>query len=357
METRAFSSEAETGSRQENASMSAGTRMRPGGEETFMRILRTLLAGLSVLLLPASVAAQEFPAKPIRLIVPFPAGGPNDTIARAIGQRMSELIKLPVLIDNRGGQGGVLRTDAVAKAAPDGYTIAISSAGALAISPGMERVAYDTRKDFAPITLVATVPEMLVVATNVPANNMSELIALAKAHPGKLNFASTGAGSLTHLAGELLKLKAGIDIVHVPYRGAAPAVNDLLGQQVQMAFLDLPILLPQIKAGNLRPIAIGSPERAPTAMEVPTTAEVGLPDLRIENWYGMVAPAGTPANIVATLNKIATEAIRDPAVKEKLAGQGARLIGGTPEYFGNFINAEIVKWAKVIKDAGVESTK
>jgi tripartite-type tricarboxylate transporter receptor subunit TctC len=322
-----------------------------------MRILRTLAAGLSVLLLPASVAAQEFPTKPIRLIVPFPAGGPNDTIARVIGQRMSELIKLPVLIDNRGGQGGVLGTDAVAKAAPDGYTIAISSAGALVISPSMERVAYDTRKDFAPITLVATVPEMLVVATNVPANNMSELIALAKAHPGKLNFASTGAGSLTHLAGELLKLKAGIDIVHVPYRGAAPAVNDLLGQQVQMAFLDLPILLPQIKAGNLRPIAIGSPERAPTAMEVPTTAEVGLPDLRIENWYGMVAPAGTPANIVATLNKIATEAIRDPAVKEKLAGQGARLIGGTPEYFGNFINAEIEKWAKVIKDAGVESTK
>ncbi len=299
-----------------------------------MRILSTLVAGLSVLLLPASVAAQEFPTKPIRLIVPFPAGGPNDTIARVIGQRMSELIKQPVLIDNRGGQGGVLGTDAVAKAAPDGYTIAISSAGALTISPSMERVAYDTRRDFAPITLVATVPEMLVVATNVRANNMSELIALAKAQPGKLNFASSGAGSLTHLAGELLKLKANIDIVHVPYRGAAPAVNDLLGQQVQMAFLDLP-----------------------TAMEVPTTAEVGMPDLRIENWYGMVAPAGTPANIIATLNKIATEAIHDPAVKEKLAGQGARLIGGTPEYFGNFINAEIEKWAKVIKDAGVETAK
>src|SRR6202047_2282059 len=191
-----------------------------------MRILSALLTGLSVLLLPALAAAEDFPNKPIRLIVPFPAGGPNDIIARVVGQRMSEL-KQPVLIDNRGGQGGVLGTDAVAKASPDGYTIAISSAGALAISPGMERVAYDTRKDFAPITLVATVPEMLVVATNVPASNMSELIALAKAHPGKLNFASTGAGSLTHLAGELLKLKAGIDIVHVAYRGAAPAVNDL----------------------------------------------------------------------------------------------------------------------------------
>src|SRR3982075_3253431 len=272
-------------------------------EEALMRILRKLVAGLSMLM-PALAAAQDFPTKPIKLIVPFPAGGPNDIIARVIGQRMSELMKQPVLIDNRGGQGGVLGTDAVAKAGPDGYTIAISSAGALEISPSMERVAYDTRKDFAPITLVATVPEMLVVATNVRADNMSELIALAKAQPGKLNFASSGAGSLTHLAGELLKLKANIDIVHVPYRGAAPAVNDLLGQQVQMAFLDLPILLPQIKAGNLRPIAIGSPGRRPTAMEGPTTAEGGVPDLRIENWYGMVAPAGTPANIVATLNKI-----------------------------------------------------
>jgi tripartite-type tricarboxylate transporter receptor subunit TctC len=322
-----------------------------------MRILGTLLAGLSVLLLPALAAAEDFPNKPIRLIVPFPAGGPNDIIARVVGQRMSELIKQPVLIDNRGGQGGVLGTDAVAKAAPDGYTIAIASAGALAISPSMEKVAYDTMKDLQPITLVATVPEMLVVAASVPAHDMKELIALAKAQPGKLNFASSGAGSLTQLAGELFKLKANIDIVHVPYRGAAPAVNDLLGQQVQMAFLDLPILLPQIKAGGLRAIAIGAPERAPTAMEVPTTAEAGMPDFLVENWYGMVAPAGTPPAIVATLNKFATEAMRDPAVKEKLASQGAELIGDTPEHFHDFIAAEIAKWAKVIKDAGVETAK
>ena len=322
-----------------------------------MRILATLVTGLTVLLLPALASAQDFPSKPIRLIVPFPAGGPNDIIARVIGQRMSELIKQPVLIDNRGGQGGVLGTDAVAKAAPDGYTIAISSAGALAISPSMEKVAYDTRKDFQPITLVAKVPEMLVVATNVPAGNMKELVELAKAQPGKLNFASSGPGSLPHLAGELLKLTAKIDIVHVPYRGAAPAVNDLLGQQVQMVFLDLPVLLPQIKAGSLRAIAIGSPQRAATAMEVPTTTEAGMPDLLIENWYGMVAPAGTPAAIVATLNKIATEAMRDPAVKEKLASQGAELIGDTPEHFRSFIDTEIARWAKVIKDAGVETAK
>src|SRR5882724_8525510 len=321
-----------------------------------MRVLGALATGLS-LLLPASVAAQEFPDRAIRLIVPFPAGGPNDLIARVIGQRMSELTRQPVLIDNRGGQGGVLGTDAVAKAKPDGYTIAIASAGALAISPSMEKVAYDPLKDLQAITLVAKVPEMLVVGSNVPARNMSELIALAKAQPGKLNFASSGPGSLPHLAGELLKLTAKIDIVHVPYRGAAPAVNDLLGQQVQMVFLDLPVLLPQVKAGGVRAIAVGAPQRVPTAMEVPTTAEAGMPDLLIENWYGMVAPAGTPAAVVATLNRVAIEAMRDPAVKEKLASQGAELIGDTPEHFRGFIDDEIKKWEKVIKDAGVETAK
>jgi tripartite-type tricarboxylate transporter receptor subunit TctC len=322
-----------------------------------MRTLSALVSGLSLLLWPALAAAEDFPTRSIRLIVPFPAGGPNDIIARVVGQRMSELTKQPVVIDNRGGQGGVLGTDAVAKAAPDGYTIGIVSAGALAISPSMEKVAYDPVKDLAPVTLVATVPEMLVVAGNLPAKDMKELIALAKAQPGKLNFASTGAGSLTQLAGELFKLKARIDIVHVPYRGAAPAMNDLLGQQVQMAFLDLPILLPQVKAGALRAIAIGARQRAPTAMEVPTTAELGMPDLLAENWYGMVAPAMTPPAIIAALNKIATEAMRDPAVKEKLAVQGCELVGDSPEHFRDFIAAESRKWADVIKDAGVETTK
>jgi tripartite-type tricarboxylate transporter receptor subunit TctC len=322
-----------------------------------MKILAKLATGLSLLLPPTLASAQNFPDRPIRLIVPFPAGGPNDIIARVIGQRMSELAGQPVVIENRGGQGGVLGTDAVAKSKPDGYTVAITSAGALAISPSMEKVAYDTLKDLQPITLVATVPEMLVVATNVPAKDMNELVALAKTQPGKLNFASTGPGGLPHLAGELLKLTAKIDIVHVPYRGAAPAVTDLLGQQVQMVFLDLPILLPQIKTGALRPIAVGSAERAPTAMEVPTTAEAGMPNLKIENWYGMVAPAGTPPAIVAALNRITTEAMRDPAVKEKLASQGAELVGDTPEHFRDFIAAEAVKWAKVIKDAGVATEK
>jgi len=310
-----------------------------------------------LLLSPGLAAADDLPKRPIRLIVPFPPGGPNDIIARVIGQRMSEITGQPVVVDNRPGQGGVLGTDMVAKAAPDGTTVGIVSAGALAISPSMEKVAYDTPKDLAPVTLVATVPEMLVVATSVPAKNMNELVQLAKAEPGKLNFASSGPGSLPHLAGELFKITAGIDIVHVPYRGAAPAVNDLLGQQVQMTFLDLPVLLPQIKAGTLRPIAIGARERAVTAPDVPTTGEVGMPDLIVENWYGMVAPAQTPAPIIAALNRITTEAMADPTVRQKLSEQGLTLAPDTPEQFRAFIAAESRRWAKVIKDAGVETAK
>ena len=319
-----------------------------------MRILCALLTGLSLL---SPAMAEDFPARQIRLIVPFPAGGPSDIIARVVGQRMSEIAKQTVIIDNRGGQGGVLGTELLAKATPDGYTIALSSAGALAISPTMERVTYDPLKDLQTITLVAKVPEMLVVTPDVPAKTMAELVALAKAKPGKLNFASTGPGSMPHLAGELLKLIGKVDIVHVPYRGAAPAINDLLGQQVQMAFLDQPVLLPQIKAGGLRPIAIGAPERASTLPDVPTTAEVGMPDLLAENWHGMVAPAGTPAAIVAVLNRITTEALQDPTVKEKLAIQGATVVGDSPEHFHAFLESEIARWAKVIKDAGVTTEK
>jgi tripartite-type tricarboxylate transporter receptor subunit TctC len=321
-----------------------------------VKTLRLLLVGVT-LLCPALAAAQDFPNKAVRLIVPFPPGGPNDIIARVVAQRMAEILKQPIIIDNRSGQGGVVGTDVVAKAAPDGYTIAIASAGALAISPSMEKVAYDTLRDLQPITLVAKVPEMLVVATSVPANNMQELVALAKSQPGKLNFASSGPGSMPHLAGELFKLTAGINIVHVPYRGAAPAVNDLLAQQVQMVFLDLPVLLPQIKAGKLKPIAVGAMERVASLPEVPTTVEIGMAHLQPENWYGMVAPAKTPPQVVAVLNKAAVEAMKDPTVIEKLASQGTNLVGDTPEHFRDYIDSETKKWAKVIADAGVQTEK
>ena len=325
-----------------------------------MKLARALLFAFAVLC-PAfamvQALAQGFPDRTIHLIVPFPPGGPNDIIARVVAQKMQDILKQTIVIDNKSGQGGVLGTDFVAKAAPDGYTIGIVSAGALAISVSMEKVAYETLKDLAPITLVAKVPEMLVVSTDVPAGNMKELIALAKAQPGKLNFASTGPGSMPHLAGELFKLTAKIDIVHVPYRGAAPVMSDLLGQHVQMVFLDLPVLLPQIKAGKIKPIAVGAPKRVPSAPDVPTTAEVGMPDLITENWYGMVAPAKTPPQVVAALNKAAVEAMKDPAVIDKLASQGAILVGGTPDELRAYIDSETKKWAKVIIDAGVQTTK
>ncbi len=321
-----------------------------------MKLLRALLVGLAMLC-PPSAMAQGFPNRPIHLIVPFPPGGPNDIIARVVAKKMENIVKQTIVIENKPGQGGVIGTDFVANSAPDGYTIGIVSAGALAISVSMEKVAYVTLKDLAPVTLVAKVPEMLVVATSVPANNMKELIALAKSRPGKLNFASTGPGSMPHLAGELFKLTAKIDIVHVPYRGAAPVMNDLLGQHVQMVFLDLPVLLPQIKNGKIKPIAVGASKRVPSAPDVPTTAEVGMPDLIVENWYGMVAPAKTPPEIVAALNKAAVEAMKDPAVVEKLASQGATLVGDTPDQFRAVIDSETKKWAKVIKDAGVHTEK
>ena len=322
-----------------------------------MRFTSTLVVGLSLLLTPLAAKAQDFPTKQIRLIVPFPAGGPNDIIARVVGQRMSQILNQTIIIDNRTGQGGVLGTDLVAKATSDGYTIAMTSLGALAISPSMEKVAYDASKDLAPVTLVAQVPEMLVVATNVPAKNMQELVALAKSQPGKMNFGSSGLGSLPHLAGELFKLTGKIDLVHVPYRGAAPAVNDLLAQQVQMAFFDLPVLLPQVKAGKIRPIAIGAPQRAASVPDVPTTTEAGMPDLQTENWYGLVAPGKTSPEVIALLNKAAVDAIKDPQVAEKLASQGAILVGDTPEHFRDYIAAERIRWAKVIKEAGVQTEK
>ena len=321
-----------------------------------MRLFKSAFFGLLIALAPLAAGAQDFPNKgPIKIIVPFPPGGPNDIIARAVGQKMSEILKQKVLIDNRGGAGGVLGTEMVAKADPDGYTVAITSAGALAISASVQKgVPYDATKDFKAITLVAKVPEMLVVATSVPASNMAELVALAKKEPGKLNFASSGIGSMPHLAGELLKLNAHINIVHVPYRGAAPAVNDMLGQQVQMVFLDLPILIPQVQAGKLKAIAIGTTKRVAALPNVPTTVEAGYPNIQTENWYGMVAPAATPPDVVAKLNKAAAEALHSDDVKKRLGPLGAILIGDKPEEFAAFIKSEKEKWAGVVKAAGIQ---
>jgi tripartite-type tricarboxylate transporter receptor subunit TctC len=322
-----------------------------------MRLARTRIAALAgliaMILVVGAAAAQDYPNRPIKLIVPFPPGGPNDIIARVVAEKMSDYLRQPIVIDNRSGAAGVVGTDAVAKAAPDGYTIGIASAGAIAISASLvENVPYDATKDLTPITLVATVPEILVVREQLPVKNFGDLIALAKADPGKLNFGSSGTGSMPHLAGELLKINAHIDITHVPYRGAAPAVTDLLAGNIQMIFLDAPALLPQIKAGKFRAIAVASKNRIPSVPEVPTMDELGLASVDAENWYGMIGPRGLPNVIVDKLNAAAAAALKDPAVIDTLAPQGASLIGDKPDQFGAFIKGEIDKWAVVVKASG-----
>ena len=321
--------------------------------------MRTLFRGLlivAIIALAQAASAQTYPQRPIKLIVPFPPGGPNDTIARVVGERMSGLLGQPVVIDNRAGGGGATGTNAVAKAEPDGYTIGLSSAGALAISVSLqENTGYHPLRDLKPLMLVARVPELLVVGKAVPATTLAELIALAKSQPGMLNFATSGPGSMPHLASELLKQYASIDIVHVPYRGAAPAVNDILGGHVQMMFMDIAVLLPHVQSGALRALAIGSRTRAASLPDLPTMAELGLAKVEADNWYGMVVPPATPPEIVARLHAAALAALRMPEVADQLAAQGAIVVGDTPAEFAAFIASEIDKWAAVIAQANIKT--
>jgi tripartite-type tricarboxylate transporter receptor subunit TctC len=317
--------------------------------------LARILGLIALCSTPVLAQAKDYPDRPIRLVVPFPPGGPNDIIGRVVGQKMQELLGQAIVIDNRPGAGGTLGTDNVAKSEPDGYSIAIASAGALAISTALQdKILYDPLKDLAPITLVAKVPEVLVASTAVPVANVKELVALAKAKPGTINYGSTGPGSMPHLAGELFRTSAQIDIVHVPYRGAAPAVNDLLGHQVDIIFLDLPILLPQIQAGAIKPLAVGSRLRVKWLPDLPTMSEIGYPQIEADNWYGMVAPPKTQRAIVMKLNAAAVAAMRAPEVQAKLSSQGAILVGNTPEEFTAYMESEIQKWAKVVQAAGIK---
>ncbi|WP_244607120.1 tripartite tricarboxylate transporter substrate binding protein [Bosea sp. CS1GBMeth4] len=320
-----------------------------------MRTLLTTVLLATALLQPTTAPAQEFPSKPIKLVVPFAAGGPADTIARAVAEKMQGIVKQPVVIDNRAGAGGAVGTRAVAQAEPDGYTIGISTAGALAISVSMqEAIGYDPRKDLRALTLAASVPELLVVGKTVPAKTLPELLALAKAKPNSLNYASSGAGSMPHLAGELLKQYGKVEMAHVPYRGAAPAVTDLLAGQVDLMFMDIAVLLPHVQAGTIRAVAIGSARRSDALPDLPTTAELGLPQVVADNWYGVVAPPKTPQPIVDKLHAALVASLQSPEVKEKLALQGAVVVGNTPDEFAAYIRSEIDKWAEVVKTAGVK---
>jgi tripartite-type tricarboxylate transporter receptor subunit TctC len=301
---------------------------------------------------PAS--AQSWPQRTVRLIVPFPAGGPTDLIARVIANAMAEQIGQSVIIDNRGGAGGVTGTDVVAKSTPDGHTLALTSAGALAIAPSLQRMPYQPTRDLKPITLVAKVPELLIIPATVPAKNLPEFIAYAKSQPGKLNYGSTGAGSMSHLAAELFRTAAGLEIVHVAYSGAAPAINDLLPGRTQMMFSDMQIPLPHVQAGTLRALGVGSAHRVAQIPDVPTLAEQGLKDFEAENWYGLVAAAATPAPVIAKIHDVVIKAMRSPEVQKALSGAGAVLIGNTPEEFTAYIEGETAKWAAVVKASGAK---
>jgi len=322
--------------------------------KSVMRALLMIVAGLaSVGLSMPSASAADYPTKPIRLVVPFPPGGTTDILARAVAQKLSETWNQQVIVDNRPGAGGNIGSDLVAKAAPDGYTLVMGTVGTHAINPNLyAKMPYDHVKDFAPVILVAGVPNVLVVNPSLPVHSVKELIDYAKANPGKLNFASSGNGTSIHLSGELFKTMAGVQMTHVPYKGSSPALADLMGGQVQLMFDNLPSSLGLIKGGKLRAIAVTSATRAAALPDVPTIAESGLPGFEASSWFGVLAPAATPHEIVAKLNGTIALWLATPEAKEKLLAQGAIAAGGSPEDFARHIDRETAKWAKVVKASG-----
>ena len=319
---------------------------------------RTLrFAALLLAALGASTAfaqgAASYPVKPIRIVVPFPAGGTTDILARAVGNDMHKAWGQAVVVENRPGAGGNLGSDVVAKAAPDGYTLLVGAVSPQAINVTLyPKMPYDVMRDFAHITLIAAVPNLLEVHPSVPVKTVKELIDLARSKPGKLSYASSGNGTSIHLSAELFKTMAGVDMLHVPYKGSAPAVTDLLAGQVQLMFDNLPSSIAQVKAGKLRPIAVTTLKRSPALPDVPTIAESGLPGYDASSWFGMHAPAGTPKDIISKIHGVVTKSLQTPQMIERLSTQGAQPVGNTPEEFTEFLRVEIAKWAKVVKASG-----
>lgn len=318
------------------------------------RALALLAVTALVLACPMPAAhAATFPSKPLRIIVPFPPGAFNDQLARLLAQKLGERWKQPVVVDNRPGGSTVLGTDLAARAAPDGHTLLIVSF-AFAVNPSlMTQLPYDTRRQFTPVVLAAATPNMLVVNPTLPVRSVGELIDYARRHPGKLDYATAGNGTSNHLCMELFKNMARVDLVHVPYRGSAPAVTDLLGGQVKVMFDNVPNVLPHVKAGKLRALAVSSATRSEFAPDLPSVAEGGVPGYDVEVWFGVVAPAGTPKTTVALLNTEINRVLALPEVKDRFARQGVRVVGGTPEQFGAYLNDQMVRWAQVVKETGV----
>ena len=303
-----------------------------------------------------AAAADTYPAKPIRFVVPSSAGGGSDVLARMFAQKMTENWGQQVVIDNRIGANGIIGTEAAAKAPPDGYTIHLGNISTLAVNPHLYlKLPYDALRDFVPITLAATIPVVLVVHPSLPVKSVKELIALAKARPGQLNYASGGTGSAQHLPMEMLRVESGINIVHVPYKGLGPAFSDVLGGQVPMMFTGVSNVVPHMKTGRLRVLAIGSPKRSLTLPDVPTVAEAGVAGFDFDSWTGYLAPAGTPKEIIVKLHADITRTLGLPEVKDKLTTLGFDLAGGTPDAFATLIKNDIARFGKLIKAAGIQA--
>ena len=320
-----------------------------------MQTLLMILAALAVMAPAGAQAATAYPSKPIRLLVGFPPGGSTDILSRQVGVRLAESLGQQVVIDNRAGAAGNLASELVARGNPDGYTLLMATVSSHGINPGLyKKVPYDPVADFAPVTLIASYPLILAVNPGVPVKNVKELIALAKGKPGALRFGSSGNGSPGHLSGEIFKNMAGIDIVHVPYKGGAPSTLAVLSGEVQITFATLPGAMPHIKSGKLNGPAVTTAKRSPALPEVPTIAESGLPGFDISSWAGLMAPAGTPKSVVLMLNAATVKALASPDMRERLAGEGAEPVGNTPEQFAAFVKAELAKWAQAIKQAGAQ---
>jgi tripartite-type tricarboxylate transporter receptor subunit TctC len=300
-------------------------------------------------------APEAWPARPIRFILPFPPGGGTDILGRLIAERLTAGLGQPVVTENRGGAGGNVGAEAAARSAPDGYTIVLV-APTIAISPSLySKLGYDPVKDFAPVSLVATVPNVMVTNPAVPANTLREFIALAKSRPGEMNFGSGGSGTSNHLAGELFNIVAGVKLVHVPYKGVNLAMNDVLSGRVQLVFIGVPAAAPHIKAGKLRALALVAPRRSSVLPEVPTAVEAGLPNLEVTTWYGILAPAGTQKSVVARLNGELAKIMHAPEMKEKLDAMATDPVTSTPEEFEGLIQREIAKWGAVVRQAGLKA--
>jgi tripartite-type tricarboxylate transporter receptor subunit TctC len=296
-------------------------------------------------------AAQPFPSKPVRMIVPFPPGGGTDILARPLAQKLSEKWGQPVIIDNRGGAGGNIGVKAAADAEPDGYTIILGVQGTHAVNPSLyANPGFDTLRDFAPLTMVANTPNIVVVHPSVPATSVAQLIAYAKANPGKLNYATPGSGTPSHLATEMFKSMAGVDLTHVPYKGSGPALTDMLGGQTQVWIANAPVVLPHIKAGKLRALATTSAKRPAIAPDIPTLQEAGLAGYEADTWYGLFAPAKTPKPILDKLHADIVEALRSPEIRETFAAQGAEVVANSREEFTAKVRDDLAKWKKVIAD-------